>query len=119
MIKFYCLKTCSTCKRAEKFLIDNNISYTTIDIRNTKFNIEDIEYIHKKSNKDIKKLFNTSGIIYRSLKLKDKIKTMSLLEKYEILTTDGMLLKRPILITDNKVYIGFKETEYGELCIHK
>lgn len=115
MNQFYCLKTCSTCKKAQKFLEENNISYQVIDIKTYHFTRSDIELIHQKSGKEIKKLFNTSGKLYRELNLKDKIKTMNLNEIYDLLASDGMLIKRPILITKDKVYVGFKEEEYKEL----
>ncbi|QVK17335.1 arsenate reductase family protein [Mycoplasmatota bacterium] len=115
MNQFYCYTKCSTCKKAQKYLDERNIPYEIIDIKSAKFTNSDIKNFHQRSGKDIRKLFNTSGNVYKELKLKDKIKDMTIDECYDLLSTNGMLIKRPILVTDYKVYIGFKEDEYGAL----
>ncbi|HEY8365439.1 MAG TPA: arsenate reductase family protein [Haloplasmataceae bacterium] len=115
MIKFYCYPKCSTCQKAKKFLDMNNVNYELIDIKKVKFSILDIKYFHQHSQKELRKLFNTSGILYKEMNLKDKIKSMSEDEIYEVLSSDTMLIKRPILVTAQKVYIGFNEDEYQEL----
>lgn len=115
MNQFYCYSKCSTCRKAQRYLEERNITLNIIDIKSALFTLEDIKNFHMQSGKEIKKLFNTSGNVYKALKLKDKIKDMSLEECYEILTTDGMLIKRPILVTDKKVLFGFKEEEYEDL----
>jgi len=115
MYKFYCYEKCSTCKKAKKFLDNNQIPYEPIDIKTAKFKPEDIKTFHKKSGKELKKLFNTSGKQYRELNLKNKVDQFSEEEAYNLLSTNGMLLKRPILVTDDKVYIGFDADEYEEL----
>ncbi len=115
MYKFYCYERCGTCKKAKKFLDRKNIIYETIDIKTAKFTGDDIRNFHLKSGKDIKKLFNTSGKLYKELRLKDKINNINDEEAYRLLATDGMLLKRPILVTDEKVYIGFWEDEYEKI----
>ena len=103
---------CSTCKKAKKFLEDNNITYNDRNIKEDNPSKKELKDFINKSNKDINKFFNTSGMLYRENDLKNKIKTMSFEEKIELLSTDGMLVKRPILVTDKKVLIGFNEEEW-------
>lgn len=103
---------CSTCCKAKKFLDSNNITYTDRDIVCDKLSSNELDKLIKKSKKDINKFFNTSGIKYRELKLKDKLLNMSYLEKLDILSSDGMLVKRPLLELDDTVLIGFKEKEW-------
>lgn len=103
---------CSTCKNAKKYLDSNNIKYTDRDIVNNTPTVEELSTYIKKSNLPINKFFNTSGIKYRELKLKDKLPSMSDKEKLTLLASNGMLVKRPLLITDNNVLIGFKEKEW-------
>lgn len=105
-MKLICYKKCSTCRDVEKMLQEKNkeYEYRNIDIENpTK---EELKKWHEMSNLDIKRFFNTSGTIYREMKLKDKLEDMTLEEKYEILSTNGMLVKRPILFDEGKIYIG-------------
>lgn len=106
---------CSTCKKALKYLKDNNINYIERDIVKENPNKEELNKWIKQSNKDIKKFFNTSGIKYREMNLKEKLKEMTDEEKINILSKDGMLVKRPLLITDDKILIGFKESEWKEI----
>ena len=106
---------CSTCKKALKFLKDNNISCIERDIVKNNPKKEELKKWIKKSGKDIKKFFNTSGMKYRELNLKEKLKDMTDEEKINILSADGMLVKRPLLIMDNKILIGFKEKEWKEI----
>lgn len=108
-----CYPKCSTCKKAEKFLKDHNFEYDYRDIKEDNPSKEEIKKWHELSGLDIKKFFNTSGQVYRNLGLKDKLKSMSLEEKYELLASDGMLVKRPILIIGDKVTVAFKE-DYRE-----
>ena len=103
---------CSTCKKALKYLKDNNINCIERDIVKENPNKEELNKWIKQSNKDIKKFFNTSGIKYREMNLKEKLKEMTDEEKINILSKDGMLVKRPLLITDDKILIGFKESEW-------
>ena len=105
---------CTTCKKAERFLRDNNIQY---EYRNIKTERPTREEIGKwlKINSNLKFFFNTSGIIYRDLNLKEKLKYMSDEEQIELLASEGMLVRRPILVTRDKVYLGFKEKEWNEL----
>ena len=106
---------CSTCKKAKKFLDDNNIDYKDRPIKEENPTYDELKSWIEKYNIDIKKLFNTSGLIYRNLNLKDKLKDMTDDEKIKILATDGMLVKRPILLTEDNIYIGFKEREWNNL----
>ena len=103
---------CSTCKKAKKFLDDRRIKYIDRNIKEDNPNIRELDQWIKLSNKDINKFFNTSGIKYRELKLKVRLKTMSYNEKLDLLSSDGMLIKRPLLITFDRVFIGFKEVDW-------
>lgn len=108
---------CSTCKKALNFLNENNIKYDKRDIKENNPSYEEIKNWLNKYQIDVNKLFNTSGNIYRELNLKDKLSYMSLDEKIKELSKNGMLVKRPIIITDDNIIIGFKEKEYQEkLC---
>lgn len=106
---------CSTCQKAKKYLDSMNIKYNDRNIVVDKLNKEELDKLIKKSQKDINKFFNTSGLKYRELKLKDKLPNMSYEEKLEILSTDGMLVKRPLLELDDTVLIGFKEKEWKNI----
>lgn len=112
MIKVYCYSKCSTCKKALKWLDDNNIEYKVIDIKEDNPDEKTLRGLHKKSGLPLKRFFNTSGQIYRELGLSKKLPEMSEDEMFELLASDGMLVKRPILITDDKVLTGFKEDEW-------
>lgn len=106
---------CTTCKKAEKYLADKGVAYTYRDIKEDNPSLKELTEWHAASGLDIKRFFNTSGMKYRDLGLKDKLPTMSDQEKLELLATDGMLVKRPILLVDGKVTTGFKEKEWEEL----
>ena len=106
---------CSTCIKAKKYLDSKNLNYEDRNITvNNPTKDELVEWI-KMSDKDINKFFNTSGLKYRELGLKDKLKDMSDEEKIELLSSDGMLVKRPILVIDRKVLVGFKIDEWESL----
>ena len=106
---------CSTCKKARKYLEDNNYNFNLRDIiEETPTKDELKEYISL-SNKNINNFFNTSGLIYRELKLKDKLNDMSTEEKLNLLVSNAKLIKRPILVCNNKVLVGFREKEWSEL----
>lgn len=109
---YICYPKCSTCKKAQKWLDDNGIEYETRDIKENNPTYDELKEWHGKSNLPLKKFFNTSGLLYRSMNLKDKLVDMSEEEQLELLATDGMLVKRPIIITDNTVLVGFKEKEW-------
>lgn len=106
---------CSTVKKALKFLESENISYDHIDNVENKLTVAQIKELHKVSGLPLKRFFNTSGIMYRELGLKDKLETMSEEEQYELLATDGMLVKRPILVTDSGVIPSFKQDNWLEI----
>lgn len=106
---------CSTCQKAKKWLEEHNISFMDRHIKEQNPTKEELKAWHEKSGMDIKRFFNTSGMAYKELKLKDKLKDMSLEEKYELLATDGMLVKRPILVTEKGVSTGFKPQEWEGL----
>ena len=106
---------CSTCIKAKKFLDDNNVSYELRDIVSDNPNYKELKDLLEKSNLDIKRFFNTSGLLYRSMNLKEKLDNMSLDEKLELLSSNGMLVKRPILVDNNKVLVGFKKEEWSNL----
>ena len=106
---------CTTCKKAKKWLDDNNLTYTDRYIKEQNPTIEELKEWHKKSGLPLKRFFNTSGNLYKELGLKDKLPTMTEEEQYELLATDGMLVKRPIIVTEEKVFTGFKEDVWKEL----
>ena len=115
MIKFICYPKCSTCQKAKKWLDDNNIAYELRDIKLDNPTLSELVEWHKKSALPLRKLFNTSGLLYKSIDLKNKLPTMSNDEKLELLATDGMLVKRPLLVDDNFVLVGFKEDEWNKI----
>ena len=106
---------CSTCQKAKNYLISKKIAFETRNIVEEKLNQKELHRLIQKSGKDINRFFNTSGLKYRELKLKDKIQTMSYEEKLQILSTDGMLVKRPLLELTDNVLIGFKEKEWNDI----
>ena len=112
MIKFICYPKCTTCQRAKKWLDDNKIEYELRDIKLDNPSLEELTEWYNKSGLPIKKFFNTSGLLYKSLDLKNKLPEMSEYEMLKLLATDGMLVKRPLLIGDDFVLVGFKETEW-------
>lgn len=106
---------CSTCKNAKKWLIENNIDFEDRNITENVPTIEELKKWIKLSKKDTKKWFNTSGLKYKALNLKEKLPLMSEDEKIKLLSSDGMLIKRPILVTEKSVILGFKIEEYKEI----
>lgn len=106
---------CSTCQKAKKYLDSKNLKYVDRNIVTNNPSKKELDKWIKLSGKDIHKFFNTSGIKYRELNLKETLKELEYEEKLDILSSDGMLVKRPLLILDNNVLIGFKETEYKNL----
>lgn len=105
---------CSTCKKAVKYLQDNNVEFESRDIKENHPSAEELKKWHEMSGLPLKRFFNTSGLKYKELGLKDKLAEMSEEEQYELLATDGMLVKRPILVGDDFVLVAFKETEWSE-----
>lgn len=115
MYTFICYPKCSTCKNAGNFLKQNNIKYELRNIKENNPTKEELDNLIKLSGKDIKAFFNTSGLVYKELNLKEKLPNMSYDEKLKILSTNGMLVKRPILVSENKVLVGFKKQEWDSL----
>ena len=109
---FICYPKCSTCRKAKTWLEDHNISYELRDIKEENPTAQELSDWQKRSGLPLKKFFNTSGMLYREMGLKDKLKTMTDREMLDLLATDGMLVKRPILVTGDAVLVGFKEAEY-------
>lgn len=106
---------CTTCRKAKKFLQENNIDFDDRDITINNPTVEELEKWIDLSGLEVKKFFNTSGVLYREMNLKDKIKNMSKDEMIKLLSTDGKLVKRPILISEDRVLVGFKEDQYKEI----
>lgn len=105
---------CSTCKKAKKWLDDHGVSYTDRHIKEHNPSVEELKHWYEMSGLPLKKFFNTSGLLYKSLGLKDKLPTMSEAEQLQLLATDGMLVKRPLVVCGNVVLTGFKESEWEE-----
>ena len=115
MLKFICYPKCTTCQKARKWLDDNKIEYEFRNIKLDNPTLDELTEWYKKSGLPLKKFFNTSGLLYKSLDLKNKLSTMSEDEMLNLLASDGMLVKRPLLIGDDFVLVGFKEDEYGKI----
>ncbi len=109
---FICYPRCSTCKKAQKWLDENKIEYTFRDIKEDNPSYDELSSWYERSGLDIKRFFNTSGQLYKGMGLKDKLPSMSPEEKLRLLSTDGMLVKRPILIGEDFVLTGFKQDEW-------
>lgn len=110
---------CTTCKKAKKWLDDNGFSYTDRHIVENNPTADEIKEWHKKSGLELKKFFNTSGLLYKSMNLKEKLPTMSDEEKYELLASNGMLVKRPVLVDGDRVLLGFKAEKWEDSFINK
>ena len=115
MIKFICYPKCTTCQRAQKWLDENGVNYEFRDIKVDNPSLQELREWYAKSGLPIKRFFNTSGLLYKSLGLKDKLPQMSEEEALELLATDGMLVKRPLVICENAVLVGFKEAEWNTI----
>ena len=114
MLKFICHPKCTTCQKAKKWLDDKKIEYELRDIKLNNPTLEELTEWYKKSGLPLKKFFNTSGLLYKSMDLKNKLPDMTEDEMLQLLSTDGMLVKRPILVADSFVLVGFKESEWNE-----
>ena len=110
----YCYPRCGTCKKARKWLEDKGIPYEERNIAEDHPTAKELEEWHKKSGLPLKRFYNTSGKLYKELQLKDKIPSMTEQEQYDLLASDGMLVKRPVLIDGDRVLVGFKEAEWLE-----
>lgn len=111
---FICYPKCSTCQKAKRWLDEHNIEYTERHIVETNPTYDELKEWYSKSGLPLKKFFNTSGLLYKEMQLKDKLPTMSEEEQLSLLATSGMLVKRPLLVKDNMVLVGFKEVEWSE-----
>ena len=114
MLKFICYPKCTTCQKARKWLEENNIEYEFRDIKTENPKLEELRAWYELSGQPLRKFFNTSGLLYKSMELKIKLPTMTDEEMLELLATDGMLVKRPIAVGADFVLIGFKEAEWSE-----
>lgn len=106
---------CSTCQKAKKWLDAHGISYTERHIKEDNPTYEELKAWQQRSGMPLKKFFNTSGVLYKSMQLKEKLPTMTEEEQLRLLATDGMLVKRPILVTDERILTGFREAEWETL----
>ncbi len=113
MLKFICYPKCTTCQKAKKWLDDKGIEYDLRDIKLDNPNVEELNQWYRESGLPLKKFFNTSGLLYKSLDLKNKLPAMTEEEMITLLATDGMLVKRPLLVGDTFVLTGFKEGEWA------
>ena len=111
---FLCYPKCSTCQKAKKWLDDRKIDYSLRDIKLENPSYEELDQWHRRSGLPLKKFFNTSGLIYKSMNLKDKLSAVSEDEMLKLLATDGMLVKRPLLIGKDFVLVGFREDDWAE-----
>ena len=112
---FVCYPKCSTCQKAQKWLEEKGVAYTLRDIKSENPSQEELRAWHKASGLPLKRFFTTSGLQYKALGLKDKLPSMTEDEQFALLAGDGMLVKRPILVTENTVLVGFKEAEWEKI----
>ncbi|CUH92853.1 arsenate reductase family protein [Herbinix luporum] len=108
---------CSTCKKAKKWLDEHKIEYTNRHIVEDNPTYEELKKWYKISGLPLKKFFNTSGILYREMNLKDKLPNMSEVEQLRLLSSNGMLIKRPLIVNDEEILIGFKEDKWAEALL--
>lgn len=108
---------CTTCKKAKKWLDDHGFQYTDRHIKEENPTADELKTWHAKSGLPLKRFFNTSGVLYKEMHLKDRLPEMSEEDQFQLLATDGMLVKRPIIVTDDKVLTGFKEKEWEETLL--
>ena len=116
-MEFICYPKCSTCQKAKKWLDENKIEYTERHIVEANPSENELRTWYERSGLPLKKFFNTSGMLYKEMKLKDKLPEMSEAEQNKLLATNGMLVKRPLVVDEDKVLVGFKETEWEEKLI--
>lgn len=111
---FVCYPKCTTCQKAAKWLDTRGLSYSVRDIKTDRPTEEELRAWHEASRLPLKRFFNTSGLMYKELKLKERLPDMTEDEMFSLLATDGMLVKRPILVGDELVLVGFREKEWEE-----
>ena len=114
MLDFICYTKCGTCQKARKWLDEKGIEYRCRDIRTEKPSLEELEAFYKMSGLPLRKFFNTSGQLYKSMELKNKLPNMDDTQMLELLASDGMLVKRPLLLGEGFVLVGFKEADWAE-----
>lgn len=117
MTKVYCYSRCTTCKKALKWLDDNGIKYELIDIKADHPDEKTLRNLYKKSGLPLKRFFNTSGQIYREMELSKKLPDMSEDEMFKLLASDGMIVKRPLLVKEDMVLTGFKEEDWAKVLL--
>lgn len=111
---FICYPKCTTCQKAKKWLDNNGIAYELRDIKENNPTYKELSEWYRNSGLPLKKFFNTSGLLYKSMQLKDKLPTMAEEEQLRLLSTDGMLVKRPILVNGDIVRVGFKDADWED-----
>lgn len=114
MLKFLCYPKCTTCQKAQKWLDENNVSYELRNIKEENPTAEELEQWYRDSGLPLRRFFNTSGLLYKSMDLKNKLPAMSEEEMISLLASDGMLVKRPILAGESVVLVGFKESDWAD-----
>lgn len=119
MITFLCYPRCTTCQKAQKWLEEKKIAYEFRDIKTDNPTFDELAAWHQVSGLPLKKFFNTSGMLYKEMKLKDRLPEMSEEEQLKLLASDGMLVKRPLVVTDSYVLTGFREKEWEEKMLPK
>ena len=112
---FLCYPKCSTCQKAKKWLDEHHVMYTERHIVEDNPSYEELKEWYERSGLPLKKFFNTSGMLYKEMELKNKLPLMSEEEQLKLLATNGMLVKRPLIVTDDKVLAGFRESEWEKL----
>lgn len=115
MIQFICYPKCTTCQKAQKWLDEKGMAYEVRNIKEQNPTFEELKLWYEASGLPLKKFFNTSGLLYKSMHLKDKLPTMSEEEQLRLLSTDGMLVKRPLAVKGDVVLTGFREKEWEAL----
>lgn len=115
MLKFICYPRCTTCQKAQKFLDEKGVKYELINIKEQNPTEDELKEYLRLSGLPLKRFFNTSGLLYKSLNLREKLPEMSQSEQISLLATDGMLVKRPILVTNSAVLVGFKQEKWENL----
>lgn len=116
MLKFICYPKCTTCQKAKKWLDEHSVEYELRDIKTDNPTYAELSEWYKMSELPLKKFFNTSGLLYKSMELKTKLPDMSEEEMLSLLSSDGMLVKRPILVGDDFVLTGFKQAQWEQQC---
>ena len=113
-MEFICYSKCTTCQKARKWREEKKVVFTERPIKEQNPTLEELKEWHRRSGLPLKKFFNTSGLLYKEMQLKDKLPEMSDEEQYALLASDGMLVKRPLLVGDDFVLVGFKEAQWQE-----